>query len=109
MLRDSASLAALWVGRSRSFAFAVPTLGPIWLASLASRWHSPLLRSRSSVRDVPSFAAHWRAYLAIGTVIRATVRAVQLYRRAIHLRVERRDSERDQPVFWRDRRRRMAA
>jgi drug/metabolite transporter (DMT)-like permease len=63
------SLAALWGG---SFAFirvAVPTLGPIWLAesrvalAFAALFAVALIR-----RDVPSLAAHWRAYLAIGTV-----------------------------------------
>ncbi len=62
-------LAALWGG---SFAFirvAVPTLGPIWLAesrvalAFAALFAVALIR-----RDVPSLAAHWRAYLAIGTV-----------------------------------------
>jgi drug/metabolite transporter (DMT)-like permease len=63
------SLAALWGG---SFAFirvAVPTLGPIWLAesrvalAFAALFAVALIR-----RDVPSLAAHWRVYLAIGTV-----------------------------------------
>ena len=63
------SLAALWGG---SFAFirvAVPALGPIWLAesrvalAFAALFAVALIR-----RDVPSLAAHWRAYLAIGTV-----------------------------------------
>ena len=102
-------LAALWGG---SFAFirvAVPTLGPIWLAesrvalAFAALFAVALIR-----RDVPSLAAHWRAYLAIGTVNSALPFALFSYRRAIHLRVERRDLERDQPVFWRDRRRGVA-
>lgn len=62
-------LAALWGG---SFAFirvAVPALGPIWLAesrvalAFAALFAVALIR-----RDVPSLAAHWRAFLAIGTV-----------------------------------------
>ncbi len=63
------SLAALWGG---SFAFirvAVPALGPIWLAesrvalAFAALFVVALIR-----RGVPSLAAHWRAYLVIGTV-----------------------------------------
>lgn len=63
------SLAALWGG---SFAFirvAVPTLGPIWLAecrvalAFAALFVVALLR-----RGMPPLAAHWRAYLVIGTV-----------------------------------------
>jgi len=63
------SLAALWGG---SFAFirvAVPALGPIWLAesrvvlAFAALFALALIR-----RSVPSLAAHWRAYLAIGLV-----------------------------------------
>ncbi len=67
--RASASLAALWGG---SFAFirvAVRRSGPIWLAesrvalAFAALFAFALIR-----RNVPSLAAHWRAYLAIGTV-----------------------------------------
>ena len=63
------SLAALWGG---SFAFirvAVRALGPIWLAesrvtlAFAALFALALIR-----RNVPSLAAHWRAYLTIGMV-----------------------------------------
>jgi drug/metabolite transporter (DMT)-like permease len=63
------SLAALWGG---SFAFmrvAAPALGPVWLAesrvtlAFAALFAVALIR-----RGVPSIAAHWRAYLAIGTI-----------------------------------------
>jgi drug/metabolite transporter (DMT)-like permease len=63
------SLAALWGG---SFAFirvAVPTLGPIWLAeSRVALAFAALFAVALARRDVPSLAAHWRTYFAVGTI-----------------------------------------
>lgn len=62
-------LAALWGG---SFAFirvAVPALGPIWLAeSRVALAFAALFAVALARRDVPSLAAHWRTYLAVGTI-----------------------------------------
>ena len=62
-------LAALW---GVSFAFirvAVPALGPIWLAeSRVALAFAALFAVALARRDVPSFAAHWRTYLAVGTI-----------------------------------------
>ena len=63
------SLAALWGG---SFAFirvAVRALGPIWLAeSRVTLTFAALFALALIRRNVPSLAAHWRAYLTIGMV-----------------------------------------
>jgi len=62
-------LAALWGG---SFAFirvAVPALGPIWLAeSRVALAFAALFAVSLARRNVPSLAAHWRTYLAVGTI-----------------------------------------
>jgi len=62
-------LAALWGG---SFAFirvAVPALGPIWLAECRVALAFAALFAVALVRrDLPPFAAHWRTYVAVGTI-----------------------------------------
>jgi len=62
-------LAALWGG---SFAFirvAVPALGPIWLAeSRVALAFAALFAVSLARRNVPSLAAHWRTYLAVGKI-----------------------------------------
>jgi drug/metabolite transporter (DMT)-like permease len=62
-------LAALWGG---SFAFirvAVPALGPIWLAEArVALAFAALFAVALARRDVPSLVAHWRTYLAVGTI-----------------------------------------
>jgi drug/metabolite transporter (DMT)-like permease len=62
-------LAGLWGG---SFAFirvAAPALGPLWLAfSRVALAFAALFVLAFARRSVPSFSAHWRSYLVIGTV-----------------------------------------
>ena len=61
-------LAGLWGG---SFAFirvAAPALGPLWLAFLrVALAFLALFALALARRAVPSFSAHWRSYLVIGT------------------------------------------
>jgi drug/metabolite transporter (DMT)-like permease len=62
-------LAGLWGGSFVFIRVAAPALGPLWLAfSRVALAFAALFALALARRSVPSFSAHWRSYLVIGTL-----------------------------------------